>query len=154
MSFFFHWLWSVIFTCNYITKKHRILDPQQRYVPKIALLPKKNWKSLAFIRLSSSQVITLALLTIHGDLFLFVCVVLAVLVVVVLQRHLLEACRHLVAVYFGKEFLASVFTSKCHHTLIHLHQVVLLRTQNTAWTRNSNPARIRRWWEPEVLHAI
>ena len=52
------------------------------------------------------------------------------------------------------KFFAFNFTSRLHHLLVHLDQVLLLRAQDRAWPRNPDPADEGSGRESEMLHAV
>lgn len=54
----------------------------------------------------------------------------------------------------SKETSAGFSAAQIHHALVHVVQILLLRSQNRPWPGNADPADEGGGWEAEVLHAI
>ena len=62
--------------------------------------------------------------------------------------------RGSVTIDSSEELPAISLTAQVKHFTVHIVEVLLLWSQDGAWSRNSDPTDEGCGWEPEVLHAV
>jgi len=117
-----------------------------------------RWSLLSTLLLGSSfsvrQTSTLASISVNLHLRLLCIVCLRLVVTTFRARIWYGDIGDSVTVNSGLQAPASSFTTKVEHFTVHIVQVLLLRSQDGAWSCNPDPADEGCRWETEVFHAI